>query len=179
MIYKAELMNDETIKRALARISHEILEKTSGGENICLIGIKTRGTPLAKIIAQNIERFENRKIDVGEIDITLYRDDKNSEERDAIFKGSQIDFDVTGKIVILVDDVIYTGRTVHAAMDAVISIGRPAAIRLAALIDRGHREFPIRPDFIGKNVPTGHHEIVKVNLSEYDANDSVVLYERE
>lgn len=177
MNYKAEIMNADAVKRAIIRISHEILEKTSGAENVCLIGIKTRGTPLAVRIAQNIERFENITVDVGEIDITLYRDDVDAGRDDAMVKGSQIDFDVTGKTVVLVDDVIYTGRTVHAAMDAVISIGRPAAIRLAALIDRGHREFPIRPDFVGKNVPTAKHEVVKVNLLETDEKDCVELYQ--
>jgi len=177
MNYKAEIMDADAVKRAVIRISHEILEKTSGAENVCLIGIKTRGTPLAERIAHNIEKFENITVDVGEIDITLYRDDVDAGRDDATVNGSQIDFDVTGKTVVLVDDVIYTGRTVHAAMDAVISIGRPAAIRLASLIDRGHREFPIRPDFVGKNVPTAKHEVVKVNLSETDEKDCVELYQ--
>ena len=179
MNFKAELMDSDSIKRAITRISHEILEKTSGADDVCLIGIKTRGTPLAKRIAENIEKFENIIVDVGEIDITLYRDDVEVGRIDATVNGSQIDFDVTGKTVVLVDDVIYTGRTVHAAMDAVISVGRPSAIRLAALIDRGHREFPIRPDFVGKNVPTAKHETVKVCLSEVDEKDCVELYERK
>lgn len=178
MNYKAEIMDCDAIKRAIIRISHEILEKTSGAENVCLIGIKTRGTPLAERISKNIEQFENIKVEVGEIDITLYRDDVDTNSCDAKVNGSQIKFDVTGKNVVLVDDVIYTGRTVHAAMDAVISIGRPAAIRLATLIDRGHREFPIRPDFVGKNVPTANHEIVKVSLAETDGKDFVELYEQ-
>lgn len=179
MNFKAELMDSDAVKRAIIRISHEILEKTSGADDVCLIGIKTRGTPLAKRIAENIYKFENKKVEVGEIDITLYRDDVDVSLTDAKVNGSQIDFDVTGKTVVLVDDVIYTGRTVHAAMDAVISIGRPAAIRLAALIDRGHREFPIRPDFVGKNVPTAKHELVKASLFEVDSKDCVELYEQK
>lgn len=179
MTYKAEIMDKDTMKRTLARISHEILEKTKGADDLCLIGIKTRGTPLAKRIAENIKSFENTDVSVGEIDITLYRDDiAVSDAEDAIVNGSRIDFDVTGKTVVLVDDVIYTGRTVHAAMNAVISMGRPAAIRLAVLVDRGHREFPIRPDFVGKNVPTGSREEVCVNLSETDEFDCVKLFEK-
>lgn len=179
MTYKAEIMDKDTMKRTLARISHEILEKTKGADDLCLIGIKTRGTPLAKRIAQNIKSFENTDVCVGEIDITLYRDDIDiSDTEDAVVNGSRIDFDVTGKTVVLVDDVIYTGRTVHAAMNAVISMGRPAAIRLAVLVDRGHREFPIRPDFVGKNVPTGSREEVCVNLSETDDYDCVKLFEK-
>ena len=179
MTYKAEIMDKDTMKRTLARISHEILEKTKGADDLCLIGIKTRGTPLAKRIAENIKSFENTDVCVGEIDITLYRDDIDiSDAEDAVVNGSRIDFDVTGKTVVLVDDVIYTGRTVHAAMNAVISMGRPAAIRLAVLVDRGHREFPIRPDFVGKNVPTGSREEVCVNLSETDEFDCVKLFEK-
>ncbi|EYE89177.1 uracil phosphoribosyltransferase [Fervidicella metallireducens AeB] len=178
MEIKAQLLDENGINRALKRISHEIIERTKGVENVALVGIKTRGVPLAKKIAQYIEEFEGVKIPVGVLDITLYRDDLTEQFEQPNLNQTSIDFDIKDKIVILVDDVLYTGRTVRAAMDAIIHIGRPKAIQLAVLIDRGHRELPIRADYVGKNVPTSTLEIVHVKLKETDEKDEVVITER-
>lgn len=170
--FKKELFDAAAIERTIKRISHEILEKNDGVDSICLVGIKTRGVPIAKRIAKCIELIEKRNVIVGTLDITLYRDDVvHSGNRSA-----DLEFDITGKNVILVDDVIYTGRTVRAALDAVMANGRAAKIQLAALIDRGHRELPIRADYVGKNVPTSKSEIVKVSLVETDGVDKVDLF---
>ncbi|MDI6603533.1 MAG: bifunctional pyr operon transcriptional regulator/uracil phosphoribosyltransferase PyrR [Thermoanaerobacteraceae bacterium] len=170
-------MEDKAINRALIRISHEIIEKNKGVENIILIGIMTKGVPLAKRIAKYIAKIENKKPPVCSLDITLYRDDLTTNLEQPIVKKNGIDIDVIGKTIILVDDVIYTGRTVRAAMDAIIDIGRPESIQLAELIDRGHRELPIRPDYVGKNVPTSKSEIIKVMLEEIDKINRVLIYE--
>ncbi|WP_018921321.1 bifunctional pyr operon transcriptional regulator/uracil phosphoribosyltransferase PyrR [Salsuginibacillus kocurii] len=171
------ILDEQAVRRALTRISHEIIERNKGIESCVLVGIKTRGIHIAKRLAEHIERIEGSSIPVGEVDITLYRDDlsvKTSDEQPEL-KGTTIPLDVTNQTVILVDDVLYTGRTVRAAMDAVIDEGRPSQIQLAVLIDRGHRELPIRPDFIGKNVPTSKSEIVVCNVEEEDKKDGVVI----
>ncbi len=165
---KAQLMDEKAISRAIIRVSHEIIEKNKGIEDIVLVGIKTRGVPIANRISKKIEQIEGTKVDIGEVDITLYRDDLKKIDVDPVLNGSNIDFNINDKIVILVDDVLYTGRTVRSALDAIIDIGRPKAIQLAVLVDRGHRELPIRADYVGKNVPTSKHEIISVKLSEID-----------
>lgn len=177
MQVKAQILDEKGINRSIIRISHEIIEKNKGVENIAIVGIKTRGIPLAKRIAKYIEEFEGSEIPVGDLDITLYRDDLSEIYEQPNLSCSNIQFEVRNKIVILVDDVIYTGRTVRAAMDGIIHIGRPKSIQLAVLVDRGHRELPIRPDYVGKNVPTAHNEIVHVKLSEIDEEDKVVITE--
>lgn len=168
---KAEIMDENAMGRAITRISFEIIEKNKGLGNICIIGVLSRGAVLAKRIAQRVEQLEHVPVPVGYLDITPYRDDKRRSTGD----NSQIEFDVTGKKVVLVDDVIYTGRTVRAAIDALMERGRPEKIQLAALVDRGHRELPIRADFIGKNLPTSTDETVKVFVKEADGVDRVVI----
>ncbi|RSL31293.1 bifunctional pyr operon transcriptional regulator/uracil phosphoribosyltransferase PyrR [Salibacterium salarium] len=171
------LMDEQAVRRALTRIAHEIIEKNKGIEDCVLVGIKTRGIHIANRIAENISRIEGKSISVGEADITLYRDDltHSTESSDPELKGTDIPEDVYDKKVILVDDVLYTGRTVRAAMDAVMDLGRPSQMQLAVLIDRGHRELPIRPDYIGKNIPTSKGEIVAVKLTETDVGDEVTI----
>jgi len=161
---KAQIMDEKAIGRAITRISHEIIEKNKGIENVVLIGIKTRGVPVATRIANKIEDIEGQRVDAGEMDITLYRDDLSKKQIDPVVNSTKIDFDITDKTVILVDDVLYTGRTVRSALDALMDIGRPKAIQLAVLVDRGHRELPIRADYVGKNVPTSRNEIISVKL---------------
>ena len=174
---KAKLMDEKAIGRAITRISHEIIERNKGIEDVVLVGIKTRGVPIADRISKKIEQIEGSKVDTGQIDITLYRDDLKTINTDPVVNGSNIDFNINDKIVILVDDVLYTGRTVRSALDAVVDIGRPKAIQLAVLVDRGHRELPIRADYVGKNVPTSKDEIISVKLSEIDEEDSVTIKE--
>jgi pyrimidine operon attenuation protein/uracil phosphoribosyltransferase len=175
---KAQVMNAEEIRRSLVRISHEILERNHKHiENMVLVGIKSRGDMLAYRIAENLERIENISVLVGAIDVTLYRDDINLHETQIQVSSTEIPFEVTGKWVILVDEVLYTGRTTRAAMDAIMDFGRPAAIQLAALVDRGHRELPISADYIGKNVPTSRKEFVRVQLVEEHGIDSAVICE--
>lgn len=172
---KATLMDDKAIGRAITRISHEIIEKNKGIEDIVLVGIKTRGVPIANRISKKIEKIEGSAVNTGEIDITLYRDDLKKVDIDPVINGSNIDFSIDDKIVILVDDVLYTGRTVRAALDAVMDVGRPRSIQLAVLVDRGHRELPVRADYVGKNVPTSKSEIISVKLVETDQEDSVTI----
>ena len=170
-------MDETDVRRSLTRITHEIIEKNSGASDLVLLGIHRRGMPLAAILRENILRFEGREIPIGSIDISLYRDDL-TELSDTPSEGaSNIPCDITGKTVILVDDVIYTGRTVRAAIEAVFHYGRPQSIQLAVLIDRGHRELPIRPDYVGKNIPTSHSEVVSVMVREYDGRTGVALYQ--
>ncbi len=169
------LIDEQAISRALTRITHEILEKNKGTEDLVLVGIKTRGSYLARRIYQNIIEIEDQRVPVGDLDITLYRDDLSEKGDEALIQGSAIDFDVTDKIVVLVDDVLFTGRTVRAALDALIDMGRPRLIQLAVLIDRGHREFPIKADYIGKNIPTSLGENILVQLRELDRQDQVVI----
>ncbi|MBC8631024.1 Bifunctional protein pyrR [uncultured Clostridium sp.] len=174
---KAQLMDDKAITRAITRISHEIIERNKGIEDVVLVGIKTRGVPIANRISKKIESIEGELVNTGEVDITLYRDDLKEIDVDPVINGSNIDFDINDKVVILVDDVLYTGRTVRAALDAIMDIGRPKSIQLAVLVDRGHRELPVRADYVGKNVPTSRHEIISVMLSETDEQDSVTIKE--
>ena len=175
---KAVLMNGEDISRALKRISHQIIEHNHGAKDVVLLGIRRRGVPLAKVLAANIEIIEGVNVPVGELDITLYRDDLTEITPDPIVNQSIVPFDVTGKTVVLVDDVLFTGRTARAALDATSACGRASSIQLAVLIDRGHRELPIRADYVGKNVPTSHTELVAVSVPEIDGTSAVSLLER-
>ncbi|ACA54602.1 bifunctional pyr operon transcriptional regulator/uracil phosphoribosyltransferase PyrR [Clostridium botulinum] len=175
MNLKAIIMDEVKIKRSITRISHEIIEKNKGGQDIVLVGIKRRGVPIAKRIAENIKNFEGIDIPVGTLDISLYRDDLSELSQDPIVKNNKLDVDIKDKKIILVDDVIYTGRTVRAAIQAMFDNGRPGKIQLAVLVDRGHRELPIRPDYVGKNIPTSLSEAILVELNEIDGNDSVKI----
>lgn len=179
MKLKAVLLDNKAIRRSLVRISHEIIEKNKGVEDIILVGIKRRGYPLAKRISEQIENIEGIKVPVGSVDITLYRDDLSNINEIPNINSTDIEVPIKDKIVILVDDVLFTCRTVRAAIDAIIDTGRPNSIQLAVLIDRGHKELPIRADFVGKNVPTSRNEIVKVEIEEIDGVDSVKIYENQ
>ena len=163
--------------RALMRISHEIVERSKGAENIVLVGILRRGEPLAEIIRRNIEIIESVCVPCGSVDISFYRDDLTKINDNPTIAGSVLDFNITGKDVVLVDDVLYTGRTARAAIEAIFSAGRPKSIQFAVLVDRGHRELPIRADYVGKNVPSSHSELIEVRLPEYDGDTSVNLLE--
>jgi pyrimidine operon attenuation protein/uracil phosphoribosyltransferase len=174
---KTVLMDSEGIRRALTRIAHEIVEKNKGVDNIVLVGIRTRGVPIAERLAENIEKIEGQKPPVGVLDITLYRDDLSTLAYQPIVRPTELPVDITGKIVVLVDDVLYTGRTIRAALDAIIDNGRPKTIQLAVLVDRGHRELPIRADFVGKNVPTSSKEVISVQLQATDEAENVILRE--
>lgn len=178
MAPKVIVLDEKAIQRALTRIAHEIIERNKGIENCVLVGIKTRGIFLAKRLANRIKQIEGEQIAVGELDITLYRDDLTvkTNSTDPEVKGSNIPVKITGQKVILVDDVLYTGRTVRAALDALIDIGRPSQIQLAVLVDRGHRELPIRADFIGKNIPTSSKERIVVELTETDQHEQVTIH---
>ena len=178
MKVKAQIMDEIAMERALKRISHEIIEKNKGVKDIALVGIKTRGIPIAKRIAGYVKDFENYEVEVGNLDITLYRDDLTEKFEQAHLNQTDINFDINNKNIILIDDVLYTGRTVRAALDAIIDIGRPKTIQLAELIDRGHRELPIRADYVGKNVPTSENEIVRVELIETDDENRVIICEK-
>lgn len=171
---KAVLSADE-IRRALTRISHEILERTHGGGGVILLGIQTRGVPLAKRLAERIGEFEDIKVPYGSLDITLYRDDLRLKPARALGRTELPTGGIDGKTVVLVDDVLYSGRTVRAALDALNDLGRPTSVQLAVLVDRGHRELPIRADYVGKNLPTAQREVVRVLLSETDDQDVVLL----
>lgn len=178
MEYKAALMSSDDIDRALKRISHQIIEKNHGLDNVCLIGIRTRGVPLAKRLQSHIEAIEGEKVPVGELDITLYRDDLSRIGGMPAVKGTNVDFSIEDKIVVLVDDVIFTSRTARAAMEAVMKLGRPSKIQLCVLVDRGHTELPIRPNYVGKNIPTSVDEVVAVRLNEIDNKDGVFIFVR-
>ncbi len=177
MIEKTLIMDQQAIRRAVIRVAHEIVEKNKGITNLVLIGIRTRGLPLARRLAEEIRKIEGSDVPVGVLDITLYRDDLSTLSYQPIVHGTQIPVDLNDKTVVLVDDVLYTGRTVRAALDAIMDLGRPQAIQLAVLVDRGHRELPIRADFVGKNVPTSHREIISVQLSDVDDNEKVIIAE--
>ena len=172
-VFKACLMDEQAVSRALTRIAHEIIERNNGCENVCLIGIRRRGEPLARQIARLIEQIEGIEVPVGVLDITLYRDDLTRVAENPRLNQTCVPFDVTGKHIVLVDDVLYTGRTARAAIVAIFSLGRPAQIQLAILVDRGHRELPIRADFVWKNVPTSHSEVIAVKLPEIDGDTGV------
>lgn len=173
MEQKRTIMDDKAVARAVARISYEIIEHNKGTDNLCIIGILSRGVPLGKRIAAKLEELEKNKVPFGVLDITPYRDDMTVSESSEM---SDIPFSIKDKNVVLVDDVIFTGRSVRAAIDALIKRGRPRSIQLAVLVDRGHRELPLRPDYVGKNLPTSHSEVVKVSVTETDGIDSVVIY---
>ena len=174
---KATIMDKQAMERALMRIAHEIIEKNKGTRELALIGIRNRGAELAERLAVFIEKIEKIKVPVGILDITLYRDDLTTVSEQPVVHKTEIDFDIRDKKIILIDDVLYTGRTVRAALDALIDFGRPRYIQLAVLIDRGHRELPIRADFIGKNVPTALKETVQVRLKEADGKEEVLILE--
>jgi pyrimidine operon attenuation protein/uracil phosphoribosyltransferase len=175
--FKTQLLDDKAIERTLTRVAHEIIERNKGVEEIVLIGIKRRGFPIAERIAEAIQKIEGVKVPVGSVDITLYRDDLSAIDDQPVVKDDSLGIEIKNKIVILVDDVLFTGRTARAAIDAVIHHGRPKIIQLAVLIDRGHRELPIRADYVGKNIPTSRNEMVSVELAEIDGTDSVKIYE--
>ena len=177
-ILKAQLMDEEAMKRALNRMAHEMIEQIEPLDSLMLVGIRRRGLPLARRLAERIAAFEGVDVPVGEVDITLYRDDLSRLSDAPRVQGSLLPEPVTGKCIVLVDDVIYTGRTARAAMEAIMDAGRPERICLAVLVDRGHRELPIRPDFVGKNVPTARTERIGVSVHEIDGADMVALYDR-
>ena len=176
MQLKATLMDENAVKRALMRISHEIIEVNKGTKDIVVVGIKRRGIPLGRLICDNILKIECVSVPFASIDITFYRDDLEKAHEDPEVKNSGLGVDINGKTVILVDDVLYTGRTARAAIDALFSAGRPARIQLAILVDRGHRELPIRADFVGKSVPTSKNEVISVKVPEYDGTLCAELY---
>ena len=179
MMDKAEIMDENGIFRAVTRIAHEIIEKNKGVENLVLIGIQRRGVPLAKMISKKIKEVEGKEVPVGILDITFYRDDLSMLAEHPVINGTEINFPVNDKIVVLVDDVLYTGRTVRSAIDAIMDIGRPKMIQLAILIDRGHRELPIRADYVGKNVPTSKNEVINVKLFDIDRINNVTISDLE
>ena len=169
------IMSRDDIRRTLARIAHEIIERNKTVEHLILVGVHTRGVPLAKRLATNIERFEGIKIPVGALDIRPYRDDLTSLNQQPVVHDTDIPTDIDGKSIVLVDDVLYTGRSIRAAMDALTDLGRPKSVQLAVLVDRGHREMPIRADYIGKNMPSSRHEEIQVHLEETDGVDRVAI----
>lgn len=177
MKLKAQIMDAAALSRALMRISHEIAEHNKGVDNVVLIGIRRRGEPIAQIIRSNIAKIEGVELPCGSIDIGFYRDDLTAFVENPLVRRTELPFDVTDKDVVLVDDVLYTGRTARAAIEAVFSCGRPRTIQFAVLVDRGHRELPIRADYVGKNLPTSHTELVEVRLPEYDGETGVYLME--
>ena len=179
MKLKAKLMDEAAMNRALMRIAHEICEKNKGVENVMLVGIKRRGEPIARQICANIAGIEDVTVPCGSVDIRFYRDDLTKLSDMPLIKRTELDFDVTDRDVVLVDDVLYTGRTARAAIDAVFSSGRPRSIQFAVLVDRGHRQLPIRADYVGKNVPTSHLELIEVRLPEFDGDTGVYLMEQE
>ncbi len=176
--FKATLLDEAAVKRAITRISHEIVEKNNGCNNICIIGIKRRGVSLSEIIAENIYKIEGVRVPTAVLDITFYRDDVEVNLTDPILHPCDIPFSVKDKNIVLVDDVLYTGRTARAAMEAVMRFGRAASIQFAVLIDRGHRELPIRGDYVGKNIPTSKNEVISVKIPPYDEICAVEIYEK-
>ncbi|HBR02461.1 MAG TPA: bifunctional pyr operon transcriptional regulator/uracil phosphoribosyltransferase PyrR [Ruminiclostridium sp.] len=177
MKLKAQIMDEVAVERAIVRIAHQIIEKNHGVEKLCIIGVKTRGIPIAARLVKAIKNIEGETVDMGVLDISLYRDDLSKITVDPVLNATDIPFPVVDKNVVLVDDVIYTGRTVRAAMDAIMAQGRAAKIQLAVLIDRGHRELPIHTDFVGKNIPTSKSEVVEVHLKECDGETNVQLFD--
>lgn len=177
-VEKALIMDQDKMRRALTRIAHEIIEKNKGTDNLALVGIRRRGVPLAQRLKENIKEIEGKDVLLGVLDITLYRDDLTTLAQQPILHKTEIHFSVEGKKIVLVDDVLFTGRTVRAALDALIDLGRPQVIQLAVLVDRGHRELPIRADYVGKNLPTSKKELVSVFLTEVDDDDKVTISEK-
>ncbi|HXH81793.1 MAG TPA: bifunctional pyr operon transcriptional regulator/uracil phosphoribosyltransferase PyrR [Candidatus Tectomicrobia bacterium] len=175
---KAQVLDENALDRALTRIAHEILERNQGAKDLTFVGLRTRGVTLAQRLAAKIAAIDGATVPVGTLDITLYRDDLDMRGAPVV-RGTDIPFSIKNKTVVLVDDVLYTGRTIRAALDALIDLGRPRMIQLAILVDRGHRELPIRPDYVGKNLPTSRREAVAVRLREHDGEDRVVIEESE
>ena len=167
------MFDEKSVLRTLARLSHEIIEKNDDANELYIVGIRSRGVSIAKLLAENIKKFSDISVYLGELDISLHRDD--IDKNNVIESKTKIDFSVAGKTVILVDDVLYTGRTVRAALDAIVEMGRPSCIQLAVLVDRGHREFPVHGDYVGKNIPTSRNEKIIVNMNEYDGKTSIEL----
>lgn len=176
---KAKIIDDAGFARTITRLAHEILERNKGASNIVIVGIRTRGEYVARRLAGKIEDTESTKLQIGSLDITLYRDDLIGKLEQPQLKGTDILFDITDKDVILVDDVLYTGRTIRAALDELIDLGRPRTIQLAVLVDRGHRQLPIKADYVGKNVPTAADESIRVHMTEVDGEDAVLLMHPE
>ncbi len=168
-------MNAQEIQRAITRIAHEILERNKGSEELALVGIRTRGVPLAQRLVEQISKIEGTEVPLGVLDITLYRDDVGTGKQNPVLKKTEIPFSISEKKIVLVDDVLFTGRTIRAAIDALMDFGRPAGVQLAVLVDRGHRELPIRADYVGKNIPTSRENRVQVQLNEQDKNDQVLV----
>ncbi len=179
MRIRSKIADDQQIARSITRLAHEIIERNKGASNLCIIGIKTRGDFLAKRIADKISQIEKVNVPIGTLDITLYRDDVRQKLRLPELKRTEVPFDITDKNVILVDDVLFTGRTIRSALDALIDIGRPNTIQLAVLVDRGHRELPISADYVGKNQPTAIKESIVVHLAEVDGTDEILLMEED
>jgi pyrimidine operon attenuation protein / uracil phosphoribosyltransferase len=175
---KAQLMSASEIDRTLVRLAHEVLEKTTDLTQLAFLGIRRRGVPIAQRLAAKIEALENLAIPVGILDINLYRDDLSTVGPKPVVSGTQIDFPVTGKDIVLMDDVLYTGRTIRAALDALFELGRPSRVQLLVLIDRGHRELPIEAQYVGRKVPTSSREIIEVKFAEVDETEKVLLVER-
>ena len=175
---KTKLMDEMQVRRTITRMAHEIIERNGGVEDVVLVGVRRRGEPVARMLAEAIARVEGTELPVGAVDITFYRDDLTHVSRDPKLNRTEIPFDVSGKTLVLADDVLYTGRTARAAMDAIMDVGRAKRIQLAVLIDRGHRELPSRADFVGKNLPTSHSVFVRVNVPGFDSELSVWLYDR-
>ncbi|HHV36982.1 MAG TPA: bifunctional pyr operon transcriptional regulator/uracil phosphoribosyltransferase PyrR [Candidatus Cloacimonetes bacterium] len=175
MQVKSKIMDSAQIERSIQRMAHEIIEQNRGLDNIRLVGIRSRGVPLANRLSEYLKLISKQDVPVGLLDITLYRDDLTTISHQPVIKGSELDFSIDGAVIILIDDVLYTGRTVRAAIDAIMDFGRPSQIQLSVLIDRGHRELPIKADYVGKNVPTSRDEVIKVSLSETDGEDSVKI----
>ncbi|MEN1760704.1 bifunctional pyr operon transcriptional regulator/uracil phosphoribosyltransferase PyrR [Anoxynatronum sibiricum] len=172
---KSVILDGEKMGRSLTRMAHEIIEKNRGIEEVVLVGIHTRGVPLARRLQEKISQIESVTVPLGELDITFYRDDLTTRSDMPVVKPAELPFSITGKVVVLVDDVLYTGRTIRAAMDALMDLGRAQKIQAAVLVDRGHRELPIRADYVGKNVPTSHQEMIAVQLTETDGTDQVTI----
>lgn len=177
LVEKAQIMDESGIDRALRRIAHEIVEHNKGTDNVVLVGIRRRGVPLAQRLGRYIKEFENADVPIGTLDITLYRDDLTTKSERPQVHRTELPVNISDKTIVLVDDVLYTGRTVRSALDALIDLGRPRQIQLAVLIDRGHRELPIRADYVGKNVPTSSREVVEVRLAEIDGKNEVMIME--
>ena len=176
---KTQIMNEQQVVRSVMRIAHEIIERNHGLDEVCLVGIRRRGEPISRMIAEALESVEGVKVPVGTVDIAFYRDDLSHISTEPKLNRTEIPFAIEGKVVVLVDDVLYTGRTVRAGIEALMDIGRAKCIQLAVLVDRGHRELPIRADFVGKNIPTSRREFVRVNLQDVDGETGVWLFDME
>ncbi len=179
MKIKRQILDDKEVERILKRLANEVIEKNKGCKDLYIVGIHTRGVPLANRIAHYIEKFENEKIRVGSLDITLYRDDLTNIEHQPVIQDSILNFDIEGKNILLIDDVLNTGRTARAALNALLDYGRPSSIQFLVIIDRGNRELPIQADFVGKFVPTSKNEVIQIQLKEIDNSDKVLIYKKD